>query len=87
MQARARGRMRRKVCRGLGAVAALPARANRVGHLDDSSVVCMRICGVADLPGAKVGAGRDGLKCAQNVVRAPIASWARVFDMDQQLVA
>ena len=74
----------------LGLVAAgqgVPAQVELAEHLGDSSIVHLRVDGVADLLSAKVGAGHTRLDAGQAVGLAPDAAWALAFDAEHQLVA
>ncbi len=65
----------------------VPAQVELAEHLGDSSVVYLRVQGVAELLSAKVGAGHHRLQAGQAVGLAPDAAWALAFDAQQHLVA
>ncbi len=65
----------------------VPARVELAEHLGDSSIIHLRVDGVADLLAAKVGAGHDRLESGQAVGLAPDAAWALSFDERHQLAA
>jgi multiple sugar transport system ATP-binding protein len=56
-------------------------------HLGDSSIIHLRVDGVADLLTAKVGAGHSRVEAGQEVALAPDAAWALAFDGDGRRVA
>ena len=68
---------------GLG----VPAQVELAEHLGDSSIVYLRVDGLADLLSAKVGAGQARLEAGQAVGLAPDAAWALAFDAQHQLAA
>jgi multiple sugar transport system ATP-binding protein len=68
-------------------VQGIPARVELAEHLGDSSIIHLRVDGVADLLSAKVGAGHDRLEAGQRVGLAPDASWALAFDAEHRLAA
>ena len=55
-------------------------------HLGDSSVIHLRVDGVADLFSAKVGAEHARVDNGQTVGLAPDASWALLFGADGRLI-
>lgn len=63
----------------------IPAKVELAEHLGDSSIIHLRVDGVAELLSAKVGAGNDRLETGQGVGLAPDAAWALSFDADQRL--
>ncbi|MBA4176149.1 MAG: sugar ABC transporter ATP-binding protein [Leptothrix sp. (in: Bacteria)] len=65
----------------------VPATVELAEHLGDSSIVHLRVDGVADLLSAKVGAGHHRLEAGQGVGLAPDAAWALAFDADHRLAA
>jgi len=65
----------------------IPALVVLAEHLGDSSLIHLRVDGVADLLSAKVGAEHSHVEAGQNVGLAPDASWALAFDAQQQLAA
>ena len=65
----------------------IAARVELAEHLGDSSIIHLRVDGVAELLSAKVGAGHDRLEAGQQVGLAPDAAWALAFDAEQRLAA
>ena len=65
----------------------IPAQVELAEHLGDSSIIHLRVDGIAELLSAKVGASYDGLASGQSVGLAPDAAWALSFDADQRLAA
>jgi multiple sugar transport system ATP-binding protein len=65
----------------------IPARVELAEHLGDSSIVYLRVDGVAELITAKVGADHDRVEVGQRVGLAPDASWALAFDAQHRLVS
>jgi multiple sugar transport system ATP-binding protein len=65
----------------------IPARVVLAEHLGDSSIIHLRVEGVADLLSAKLGAERSLVHAGQNVGLAPDAPWALAFDAQHQLAA
>ncbi len=65
----------------------IPAQVELAEHLGDSSIIHLRVDGMAELLSAKVGASYDGLASGQSVGLAPDAAWALSFDADQRLSA
>jgi multiple sugar transport system ATP-binding protein len=55
-------------------------------HLGDSSILHLRVPGLADLLIAKVGAGHNQIGAGQHVGLAPDAAWALAFGADGQLL-
>jgi multiple sugar transport system ATP-binding protein len=55
-------------------------------HLGDSSILHLRVDGVADLLSAKVGAGHSRVEAGSAVGLQPDATWALGFSADQRLV-
>jgi multiple sugar transport system ATP-binding protein len=65
----------------------IPATVALAEHLGDSSVIHLRVDGVADLLSAKVGAEHSLVHAGQQVGLSPLASWALAFDAQHQLAA
>jgi multiple sugar transport system ATP-binding protein len=65
----------------------IPAQVELAEHLGDSSIIHLRVDGMAELLSAKVGASYDGLASGQSVGLAPDAAWVLSFDADQRLAA
>ena len=65
----------------------IAARVELAEHLGDSSIIHLRVDGVAELLSAKVGAGHDRLEAGQQVGLVPDAAWALAFDAEQRLAA
>ena len=65
----------------------IPATVELAEHLGDSSIIHLRVDGVADLLSAKIGAGNDRVVAGQQVGLAPDAAWALAFDADHRLAA
>jgi multiple sugar transport system ATP-binding protein len=65
----------------------IPASVALAEHLGDSSIIHLRVEGVAELFSAKVGAEHSRVEAGQNVGLAPDAAWALTFDADHQLMA
>jgi multiple sugar transport system ATP-binding protein len=65
----------------------IPATVVLAEHLGDSSILHMRVDGVANLLTAKVGAGHDQAQTGQMVALQPTSSWALPFGADGRLVA
>ncbi len=63
------------------------AQVELAEHLGDSSIIHLRVDGVAELLSAKVGAGHDRLEAGQRVGLVPDAAWALAFDAEQRLAA
>ncbi len=64
----------------------IPARVELAEHLGDSSILHLRVAGVAELLSAKVGAGNDTLSTGQAVGLVPDAAWALAFDAEHRLL-
>ncbi len=64
----------------------IPARIELAEHLGDSSILHLRLEGVAELLSAKVGAGSDALVAGQAVGLVPDAAWALAFDAEHRLL-
>ena len=56
-------------------------------HLGDSSIIHLRVVGIATLLSAKVGAGNHRVEAGQLVGLLPDPAWALAFDADQRLAA
>ena len=82
-----RAGLRPEHLRLVGADSGIPASVELAEHLGDSSIIHLRVDGVADLLSAKVGAGNDRLLTGQRVGLAPDAAWALAFDGDHRLAA
>ncbi len=65
----------------------VPAQVELAEHLGDSSILHLRVQGVADLLSAKVGAGPNLIEAGQAVGLQADASWALGFDADGRLAA
>ena len=65
----------------------VPARVELAEHLGDSSILHLRVDGVAELLSAKVGAGHHRVEAGQSVGLQPDATWALGFGADQRLAA
>jgi multiple sugar transport system ATP-binding protein len=63
----------------------IPASVVLAEHLGDSSIMHLRVEGVADLLSAKVGAEHSQVQAGQVVGLAPDAAWALAFDAQHQL--
>ncbi len=68
---------------GLG----IPATVVLAEHLGDSSILHLKVDGVADLLNAKVGTDHSGCEAGLQVGLAPDAAWALTFDADGQAAA
>jgi multiple sugar transport system ATP-binding protein len=64
----------------------IPAHVVLAEHLGDSSIIHLRVEGVADLLIAKVGAADSLVHAGQSVGLAPDAAWALAFDTEHQLM-
>ena len=71
----------------VGADQGIPAQVELAEHLGDSSIIHLRVDGVAELLSAKVGAGNQHLQAGQRVGLAPDAAWALAFGADSRLAA
>jgi multiple sugar transport system ATP-binding protein len=56
-------------------------------HLGDSSIIHLRVDGIAELLTAKVGAEYGKVDAGQTVGLAPDAAWALIFSADGRLIA
>jgi multiple sugar transport system ATP-binding protein len=65
----------------------IPASVALAEHLGDSSIIHLRVEGVADLLSAKVGAEHSQVQAGQVVGLVPDAAWALAFDAQHQLAA
>jgi multiple sugar transport system ATP-binding protein len=65
----------------------VPAQVELAEHLGDSSILHLRVDGVAELLSAKVGAGHPRVEAGAAVGLQPNATWALGFGADQRLVA
>ncbi len=65
----------------------VPAQVELAEHLGDSSILHLRVQGVAALLSAKVGAGQSGIEGGQWVGLQPNAAWALGFGADGRLAA
>ena len=65
----------------------VPATVVLAEHLGDSSILHMRVEGVANLLNAKIGAEQTQAETGQVVGLQPTASWALAFGSDGRLVA
>ncbi len=63
------------------------AQVELVEHLGDSSILHLRVAGVAELLSAKVGAGHEGVASGQAVGLLPDPTWALHFGADARLAA
>ncbi len=82
-----RAGLRPEHLRLVGAEQGIPASVELAEHLGDSSIIHLRVAGVAELLSAKVGAGHDRLEAGQRVGLAPDAAWALAFDSEHKLAA
>ena len=64
----------------------IPASVVLAEHLGDSSIIHLRLDGLADLLTAKVGTEHGACEAGQSVGLAPDAAWALVFGADGRLV-
>ena len=64
----------------------IPATVVLAEHLGDSSVIHLRVDGVADLFSAKVGTEHSKVDNGQSVGLLPNATWALVFGADGRLI-
>ena len=64
----------------------IPATLVLAEHLGDSSILHLRVEGVADLLNAKVGAEHGQCEAGQSLGIQPDASWALAFDADGRLL-
>lgn len=62
------------------------ARVELAEHLGDSSIVHLRVHGVAELLRAKQAAGGPRVEAGQDVGLIPDAAWALAFDAEQRLL-
>ena len=69
-----------------GAGQGIPASVVLAEHLGDSSIIHLRIEGIADLLTAKVGTEHSQVDAGQTVGLAPDAAWSLVFGADGRLV-
>jgi multiple sugar transport system ATP-binding protein len=60
----------------------MPATVVLAEHLGDSSIIHLRVDGVADMLTAKVGIEHAGVEAGQTVGLAPDAAWSLVFGAD-----
>ena len=65
----------------------IPAAVVLAEHLGDSSILHLRVDGVADLLNAKVGAEQSQCVAGQSVGLVPDAAWAMAFDGDGRRAA
>jgi len=65
----------------------IPASVALAEHLGDSSIIHLRVDGVAELLSAKVGADHSRVEAGQTVGLAADASWALAFDAEHRLAA
>ena len=65
----------------------IPASVALAEHLGDSSVIHLRVDGVADLLSAKVGPEHSQVHAGQSVGLAPDSAWALAFDAQHRLAA
>lgn len=65
----------------------VPARVELAEHLGDSSILHLRVDGVAELLSAKVGAGHHRMEAGATLGLRPDATWALGFDAQQRLAA
>jgi len=65
----------------------VPAQVELAEHLGDSSILHLRVDGVAELLSAKVGAGRERVGAGAAVSLQPDAAWALGFGADTRLAA
>jgi multiple sugar transport system ATP-binding protein len=65
----------------------IPATVMLAEHLGDSSILHLRVDGVAELINAKIDAEHGLCEAGQEVGLVPAASWALAFDADQRLIA
>jgi multiple sugar transport system ATP-binding protein len=65
----------------------VPAHVVLAEHLGDSSIIHLRVDGVAGLLNAKVGAGHADCNAGQNVGLLPNAAWSLGFGDDGRLIA
>jgi multiple sugar transport system ATP-binding protein len=64
----------------------IPASVALAEHLGDSSIVHLRVDGIAELLTAKVGTESNQVEAGQTVGLAPDAAWALTFGADGRLV-
>ncbi len=64
----------------------IPARVVLAEHLGDSSIIHLRVEGIPELLGAKVGTQHNDVEAGQRVGLAPDGSWALVFGADGRLI-
>ena len=69
-----------------GADQGIPASVVLAEHLGDSSIIHLRMDGVAELLTAKVGTEHGNVDAGQTVGLAPDAAWALVFGADGRLI-
>ena len=65
----------------------IPASVALAEHLGDSSIIHLRVEGMAELLIAKVGAEHSGVESGQKLGLSPDASWALAFDAQHQRVS
>lgn len=65
----------------------IPARVELAEHLGDSSIIHLRVDGVADLLIAKVGTEHSHCAAGQAVGLVPDAAWALTFGADSRLMS
>ena len=65
----------------------IPASVVLAEHLGDSSILHLKVDGVADLLNAKVGPEHSGCEAGLQVGLAPDAAWALTFDADGRAAA
>ena len=73
--------------RVVAAGSGVPAQVELAEHLGDSSILHLRVQGVADLLSAKVGAGPELIEAGQTVGLLADATWALGFGADGRLAA
>ncbi|CAD5372775.1 ATP-binding transport protein SmoK [Rubrivivax sp. A210] len=82
-----RAGLRPEHLRLVAAAQGIPARVALAEHLGDSSIIHLRVDGLAELLSAKVGAEHGGIAAGQDVGLVPDAAWALAFDAEQRLAA
>jgi len=65
----------------------IPAKVALAEHLGDSSIIHLRVDGVAELLTAKVGTEHNQVEAGQTVGLAPDARWALAFGADSRMAA
>jgi len=81
-----RAGLRPEHCRVAPAGEGVPASVVLAEHLGDSSILHLRVDGLADLVNAKLGAEHAAVQSGQTVGLVPDAAWALTFDATGRLL-